>query len=69
MTKAHENPENEFTDAALREAARTGREISAILAEWLEAAKKDRDKERAQKIIKAQKYLRCRNIRKRKGSK
>jgi hypothetical protein len=67
MTKAHEHGENEVSIAAKLEAARTGRPICDILAEWLRNAKQDDDQDRIRKIVKAQKYLGCRNIRKRRG--
>jgi hypothetical protein len=68
MTRSRESGENETTDEAQREAARTGKNVCAILAAMLRKAKKARDKIRQKKIEKAQKYLGCRNVRKR-GSK
>ena len=35
MTKAREQGDNEYTDAARREAAKSGRNVCDILAEWL----------------------------------
>lgn len=67
MTKSHERGENELTEEAKRESARTGRNVCDLLAEWLEEAKRDKDKKRVKKIEKAQKYLGCRNILKRRG--
>lgn len=67
MTKSQESGENEVTEQAKREAARTGRDICDILEEMLARAKAARDTERSQKIIRAQKYYGCRNIAKRRG--
>jgi hypothetical protein len=66
MTKSRERGENELTKEARREAARTNRPICAILSSMLAAAKAAGDPDRIGKIIKAQKYMGCRNIRKRK---
>ena len=65
MTKAQEQGENEYTDAARREAAKSGRNVCDILAEWLQEAKRAGDTEAVRKIVAAQKYLGCRNKRKR----
>ncbi len=65
MTKAHEKNENEITVEAKREAARTGRHICDVLHEMLTGAKIARDKARQTKIVEAQKFLGCRNKRKR----
>ncbi len=65
MTRSWEKSENEFTEAAKREAARTGVPVAEILARWLAEAKKAKDKARQQKIVKAQKFTRNRNRRKR----
>jgi hypothetical protein len=65
MTKSHESGENEVTEEAKREAARTGQNVCDILSEMLKMAKADDDEERVRKIIQAQKYLGCRNVRKR----
>jgi hypothetical protein len=67
MTKAHEHGENEISVAAKLEAARTGRQVCDILAEWLQQAKQAGDNDRIRKIVRAQKYLGCQNIRKRRG--
>lgn len=48
MTRSREHGENEFTDAAKREAAATGRGVCDILAEWLAAARLAGDAERVQ---------------------
>jgi hypothetical protein len=68
VTKSPESGENEVTEEARREAARTGEHICAVRARLLRKAKATRDTVRVKKIEKAQKYLSCRNIRKRKGS-
>lgn len=68
MTKSQESGDNEFTDRARREVARTGKDVCAILAAMLRQAKKARDRGRVKKIERAQKYLGCRNIRKRRSS-
>jgi hypothetical protein len=65
MTKSQEKGENEITDQARREAARSGREICDILNDMLAQARADKDQEAERKIRRAQKYLGCRNKRKR----
>jgi hypothetical protein len=67
MTKSPEGGENEFTDEAKREAARTGKDVCAILAAMLKRAKQKGDDAAVKKVQKAQKYLGCRNIRKRRS--
>ena len=67
MTKSQESGENEITDEARREAARTSSDVCAILAAMLRGAKAAHDTQSVKKIEKAQKYLGCRNVRKRKG--
>ncbi len=68
MTKSQESGDNEFTDEARRQAARTGQDVCAILAAMLRQARKAGDKARVKKIERAQKYLGCRNVRKRRSS-
>jgi hypothetical protein len=68
MTKSRETGQNEVTDEAKREAARKKINVSDVLAEWLKEAISTNDTERIRKIIKAQKYLGCRNIRKRRDT-
>jgi hypothetical protein len=65
MTKSHEKSENEITVEAKREATRTGRHICDVLDEMLARAKIARNKARQTKIVEAQKFLGCRNKRKR----
>jgi hypothetical protein len=65
MTKSQESGDNEVTDEAKREATRTGQNVCSILARMLEQAKAAKDHERIRKIVRAQKYLGCRNVRKR----
>jgi hypothetical protein len=65
MTRAQESGENEVTAEAKREAKRTGQNVCAILAAMLAKAKAAGDKAKQKKIERAQKYLGCRNIRKR----
>jgi hypothetical protein len=65
MTKSREHGENELTEEAKNEAQRTGEDICAILARMLKAARDNGDDERVRKIIKAQKYMGCRNKKKR----
>ena len=67
MTKSQESGENEITTEAKREAARTGLDVCAILAEMLRRARAAGDALREKKIVRAQKYLGCRNIRKRRS--
>ncbi len=65
MTKAREKGENEITEEAKQEAARTGRDVCDVLQRMLAEAKAAQDKERAGRIERAQKFLGCRNRRKR----
>jgi hypothetical protein len=65
VTKSPEKGENEITDEAKRKAARTGKDVCDLLNEMLAQAKADRDTARERKIKRAQKYLGCRNKRKR----
>jgi hypothetical protein len=65
VTKTPEKGDNDVTDEARREAARTGKDVCQILAEMLRKAKRAKDKARQRKIVRAQKYLGCRNKRKR----
>jgi hypothetical protein len=65
MTRAQEKGENEISDEAKREAALTGKDVCGILKDMLKEAKAAKDKERERKIKRAQKYLGCRNKRKR----
>ena len=65
MTKSREHGANEYTDAARREAIATGRGVCDILAEWREAARRAGDAETVRKLTAAEKYLGCRNRRKR----
>jgi hypothetical protein len=65
VTKSREHGENEITEEAKREAARTGMHVCDVLAAMLIKAKADNDTKRKRKILKAQKYYGCRNIRKR----
>jgi hypothetical protein len=65
MTRSPHKGESELTAEAKREAARTGQGVCAVLAKMLRRAKRDGDRARQVKIIQAQKFLRCRNQRKR----
>jgi hypothetical protein len=65
VTKAREQGENEITAEAKQEAARTGRHVCDILKAMLRRAKAAKDKERERKLKRAQKFLGCRNKRKR----
>jgi hypothetical protein len=65
MTKSRETGENEITEEAKRRAKRENREVGAILEEMLEAAKARGDSKGMRKIVRAQKYLGLRNIKKR----
>jgi hypothetical protein len=67
MTRSRESGENEITAAAKREAALTKGGLCAILARWLADARAAGNTERARKIIQAQKFEGCRNVRKRKA--
>jgi hypothetical protein len=68
VTKSREHGENEITEEAEREAARTGGQICDVLAAMLRKAKAEHDEKRKREIIKAQKYKGCRNIRKRRSN-
>lgn len=65
MTKSPEKGANEISDEAKREAARTGRDVCVILKEMLKKAKAVKDRDRELKIKRAEKYLGCRNKRRR----
>jgi hypothetical protein len=65
MTKAEEHGESDITDEAKREALRTKKDVCVVLAAMFRAAKAAADKKRMRKIVRAQKYLGCRNKRKR----
>jgi hypothetical protein len=65
MTKSQESGETEITTEAKKAAARTGRDVCAILAEMLRQASATGDAARMKKIVRAQKYLGCRNVRRR----
>jgi hypothetical protein len=65
VTKSAEKGDSDVTDAARKEAARTGKDICRVLAEMLGKAKRAKDRARQRKIVRAQKYLGCRNKRKR----
>ena len=65
MTKNRERGDNEITRQADNEAASSGRDVCTILADMLRQAVTAGDTERVRKIIRAQKYRGCRNIRKR----
>jgi hypothetical protein len=65
MTKSRQSSHSSDTDAAKREAARTGRTVCDILEEWLAEAKREQDTRRAEEIKKVLKFLGCRNKRKR----
>ena len=68
MTKAPERGDNEFTEEAKRESARTGVPVCDILKGWIKKAKTARDRKRLRKLQQAEKFLGCRNRRKRGSS-
>jgi hypothetical protein len=65
VTRSPEKGENEITAEAKREAARTGQHVCDILKAMLEKAKAAKDRDQVRKIKRAQKFLGCRNKRKR----
>ena len=65
MTRTTEKGENEITAEAKRQAERKGQHVCAVLDEMLRAAQKNGDRVKQMKIVQAQKFLRCRNQRKR----
>jgi hypothetical protein len=65
VTKSPEEGDNDVTDEARREAVRSGKDVCQVLAEMLRKAKRAKDQDRQRKIVRAQKYLGCRNKRKR----
>jgi hypothetical protein len=67
MTRSRGKGENEITVAAKREAMRTGVPVGQILAQMVVAAKKAKEAAQKKKITQAQKYLRDRNRKKRRG--
>lgn len=66
MTKSSEHGENEYTREARRLSAKTGRDVCDILREMRDQAIRDGDTARERKIIQAEKFLGCRNRKKRK---
>lgn len=66
MTKGREKGEYEITREAKRQAARTGRSAADILAEMRRRARAAKDSRLRRKIVKAEKYFRERNQKKRK---
>ena len=67
VTKFPEQGESDVTDEAKKEAVRTGKDVCLVLAEMPRNAKKAKDRKRQGKIVRAQKFLGCRNKRKRGG--
>jgi hypothetical protein len=67
MTRSRERGRNEITDEALEQSARTGQDVCAVLSRMLSAARRARDKQRQKRIEMAQKFLGCRNRRKRRS--
>jgi uncharacterized membrane protein YebE (DUF533 family) len=65
MTRSWESGENEFSEEAKKLAQQSKKNVCSILAAMLAAAKAEGDTDRELKIRQAQKYLGCRNIRKR----
>lgn len=65
MTRYREKGQNEIATTARREAMRTGRDVCAVLRKMLVDAKAAGDSASVRKIIQAQKFLGCRNRRKR----
>ena len=65
MTKSRHKGHSVHTDAAKREAMRTGRDVCDILAGRLATARRDKDTRLADDLREAMKYLGCRNQRKR----
>ena len=65
MTKSQESGENYITEEAKKEAKRSGEAPCEILARWLEEAKATGNMQRVRDILRAQKYLGCRNKRRR----
>jgi hypothetical protein len=65
MTKSREQGENEYTRLAKEESQRTKVDVCAILARYLEAARARNNSDDIGKIRQAQKYLGCRNVRRR----
>lgn len=68
MTKAPERGENEYSEKARRESIRTGVPVCDILKAWRQQAAADRDRKTVRKIEQAEKFLGCRNRRKRESS-
>jgi hypothetical protein len=65
MTRSQEKGANEITNEAKLQAARTGKDVCDILKEMLKEAQAAKNKDRERKIKRAEKYLGCRNKRKR----
>jgi hypothetical protein len=67
MTKSQEEGRNEITEEAAREAKRTGKDVCAILKAMSRAARKAGDTKRQKKIQSAEKFLGCRDRKKRRS--
>ncbi len=68
MTKSRERGENEYTRLAKDEARRKKSDVCSILARYLREAQARNDADAIKKIRRAQKYLGCRNVRRRRAS-
>ena len=65
MTKSRHGGHSVHTDAAKREAMRTGRSVCDILQDWHDQAKRDGDTALVEALREALKFAGCRNRRKR----
>ena len=65
MTRSREKGENEITREVRKRCKVSREDPCEVLAEMLEEAKQANDSERIAKIKEAQKFMGCRNVRKR----
>jgi hypothetical protein len=67
MTRSREKGENEITREVKKRCRKSGEDPCDVLAALLKEAKQAEDQDRIDKIKEAQKFLGCRNVRKRKS--
>jgi hypothetical protein len=65
MTRSREKGENEITREVKKRCQRSGEDPCEVLADMLKKAKQAKDQDRIDKIKEAQKFMGCRNARKR----
>jgi hypothetical protein len=68
MTRNRERGENEYTRRAKAEAQREKTDACTVLARYLQEARDRNDTAAIEKIRRAEKYLGCRNVRRRRST-